>query len=117
MSSWPVSLSACWASSSLLEIGTTSRSGPPSICGIGGVLIGWLIYTAIRGNGSPGIDWVRWLIAIAVAVILVMIASGLTARSRSPRALSVRTPSYPRYGIRVGGSCVSTMISGPCRRL
>ena len=85
------------------------------ICGIGGVLIGWFIYTAFGGNGSPGIDWVRWLIAIAVAVVLVMIASGLTARSRTPRALSVRTPSYPRHGIRVGGSCVSTMIS-PCSR-
>ena len=56
------------------------------ICGIGGVLIGWFIYTAFGGNGSPGIDWVRWLIAIAVAVVLVMIASGVTARSRS-RAL------------------------------
>ena len=53
------------------------------ICGIGGVLIGWFIYTAFGGNGSPGIDWVRWLIAIAVAVVLVMIASGLTARSRT----------------------------------
>jgi len=56
------------------------------ICGIGGVLIGWFIYTAFGGNGSPGVDWVRWLIAIAVAVVLVMIASGLTARSRT-RAL------------------------------
>jgi uncharacterized membrane protein YeaQ/YmgE (transglycosylase-associated protein family) len=52
------------------------------ICGIGGVLIGWFIYTAFGGNGSPGIDWVRWLIAIAVAVVLVMIASAVTARSR-----------------------------------
>ena len=24
-------------------------------------------YTAFGGDGSPGIDWVRWLIAIAVA--------------------------------------------------
>jgi uncharacterized membrane protein YeaQ/YmgE (transglycosylase-associated protein family) len=56
------------------------------ICGIAGVLIGWFIYTAFGGNGSPGIDWVRWLIALAVAVVLVMIASGVTARSRS-RAL------------------------------
>lgn len=56
------------------------------ICGIGGVLIGWFIYTAFGGNGSSGIDWVRWLIALAVAVVLVMIASALTARSRS-RAL------------------------------
>ena len=56
------------------------------ICGIGGVLIGWFIYTAVGGDGSPGIDWVRWLIAIAVAAVLVMIAAAATARSRS-RAL------------------------------
>jgi uncharacterized membrane protein YeaQ/YmgE (transglycosylase-associated protein family) len=56
------------------------------ICGIGGVLIGWFVYTAFGGDGSPGIDWVRWLIAIAVAAVLVMIASALTARTRS-RAL------------------------------
>jgi uncharacterized membrane protein YeaQ/YmgE (transglycosylase-associated protein family) len=56
------------------------------ICGIGGVLIGWFIYTAFGGNGSPGIDWVRWLIAIAVAAVLVMIAATVTARTRS-RAL------------------------------
>jgi len=53
------------------------------ICGIGGVLIGWFIYTAFGGNGSPGIDWVRWIIAIVVAAVLVMIAAALTARSRS----------------------------------
>jgi uncharacterized membrane protein YeaQ/YmgE (transglycosylase-associated protein family) len=53
------------------------------LCGIGGVLIGWYIYTAFGGNGSPGIDWVGWLIAIAVAAVLVMIASALTGRSRS----------------------------------
>jgi uncharacterized membrane protein YeaQ/YmgE (transglycosylase-associated protein family) len=52
------------------------------ICGIGGVLIGWFIYTAVGGDGSPGIDWVRWLIAIVVAAVLVMIASAATARSR-----------------------------------
>ena len=56
------------------------------ICGIGGVLIGWFIYTAFGGNGSPGIDWVRWIIAIAVAAVLVTIASAVTARSHS-RAL------------------------------
>jgi uncharacterized membrane protein YeaQ/YmgE (transglycosylase-associated protein family) len=53
------------------------------LCGIGGVLIGWFIYTAFGGNGSPGIDWVRWIIAIVVAAVLVMIASGITGRSRA----------------------------------
>jgi uncharacterized membrane protein YeaQ/YmgE (transglycosylase-associated protein family) len=52
------------------------------ICGIGGVIIGWYIYTALGGNGSPGIDWIRWLIAIAVAAVLVIIASTLTGRNR-----------------------------------
>ena len=56
------------------------------ICGMCGVLIGWFIYTAFGGNGSPGIDWVRWIIAIVVAAVLVMIASAVTGRSRS-RAL------------------------------
>jgi uncharacterized membrane protein YeaQ/YmgE (transglycosylase-associated protein family) len=53
------------------------------LCGIGGVLIGWFIYTAFGGNGSPGIDWVRWIIAIVVAAVLVMIAAGITGRSRA----------------------------------
>jgi uncharacterized membrane protein YeaQ/YmgE (transglycosylase-associated protein family) len=53
------------------------------LCGIGGVLIGWFIYTAFGGNGSPGIDWVRWIIAIVVAAVLVVIASAITGRSRA----------------------------------
>jgi uncharacterized membrane protein YeaQ/YmgE (transglycosylase-associated protein family) len=56
------------------------------LCGIGGVLIGWFIYTAFGGNGSPGIDWVRWLIAIAVAAVLVVIASTVTGRNTTNRA-------------------------------
>ena len=56
------------------------------LCGIGGVILGWYIYVAFGGNGSPGIDWVRWLIAIAVAAVLVMIASMATAR-RSRRVV------------------------------
>jgi uncharacterized membrane protein YeaQ/YmgE (transglycosylase-associated protein family) len=55
------------------------------LCGIGGVLIGWFIYTAFGGNGSPGIDWVRWLIAIAVAAVLVVIASTVTGRNTTTR--------------------------------
>jgi uncharacterized membrane protein YeaQ/YmgE (transglycosylase-associated protein family) len=57
------------------------------LCGIGGVIIGWYLYTALGGDGSPGIDWVRWLIAIALAAVLVVIASTLTARSKAGRKL------------------------------
>ena len=51
------------------------------LCGVGGVILGWFIYAAFGGDGSPGIDWTRWLIAIAVAVVLVIIASTLTGRN------------------------------------
>jgi uncharacterized membrane protein YeaQ/YmgE (transglycosylase-associated protein family) len=57
------------------------------LCGIAGVIIGWYIYTAFGGDGSPGIDWVRWLVAIAVAAVLVVIASTVTARSKTGRKL------------------------------
>jgi uncharacterized membrane protein YeaQ/YmgE (transglycosylase-associated protein family) len=50
------------------------------LCGIAGVLIGWYIYTAFGGNGSPGIDWVRWLVAIAVAAVLVILADAIMVR-------------------------------------
>jgi uncharacterized membrane protein YeaQ/YmgE (transglycosylase-associated protein family) len=57
------------------------------LCGIGGVILGWYLYTALGGNGSPGIDWVRWLIAIAVAAVLVVIAATVTARTKTGRKL------------------------------
>jgi uncharacterized membrane protein YeaQ/YmgE (transglycosylase-associated protein family) len=57
------------------------------LCGIAGVIIGWYLYTALGGNGSPGIDWVRWLIAIAVAAVLVVIAATVTARTKTGRKM------------------------------
>lgn len=51
------------------------------LCGIGGVVIGWYIYTAFGGNRSVGVDWVRWAVAIAVAAVLVVIASTVTGRN------------------------------------
>ncbi|MGI3779355.1 MAG: hypothetical protein ACRYG2_01125 [Janthinobacterium lividum] len=57
------------------------------LCGIGGVIIGWYVYTAFGGNGSPGIDWTRWIVAIVVAAILVVIASAVTGRSRTRSAV------------------------------
>lgn len=52
------------------------------ICGIGGVVLGWFVYRAFGGDGSSGVDWVRWIVAIACAAVLVMIASGVTGRSK-----------------------------------
>jgi uncharacterized membrane protein YeaQ/YmgE (transglycosylase-associated protein family) len=53
------------------------------VCGIGGVIIGWFIYRAFGGNGSNGIDWVRWIVAILVAAVLVVAASTITGRNKS----------------------------------
>ena len=55
------------------------------LCGIGGVILGWYIYRAFGGNGSAGIDWVRWIVAIVTAAVLVVIASTLTGRNSGNR--------------------------------
>ena len=55
------------------------------VCGIGGVLIGMVIYKAAGGNGSSGVDWVRWIVAIACAAVLVVIATTVTGRNTVKR--------------------------------
>jgi uncharacterized membrane protein YeaQ/YmgE (transglycosylase-associated protein family) len=52
------------------------------VCGIGGVVIGWYIYTAFGGNGTSGVDWVRWIVAVACAAVLVMVASAITGNNK-----------------------------------
>jgi uncharacterized membrane protein YeaQ/YmgE (transglycosylase-associated protein family) len=51
------------------------------LCGIGGVLLGYFIYSMFGGDGSKGIDWVRWIVAVITAAVLVMIASTVTSRN------------------------------------
>jgi uncharacterized membrane protein YeaQ/YmgE (transglycosylase-associated protein family) len=53
------------------------------LCGIGGVLIGYFVYAAFGGDGSSGVDWVRWIVAVIVAAVLVVIASTVTGRSHN----------------------------------
>ena len=55
------------------------------LCGIGGVLLGNVIYEAFGGNGSAGVDWTRWLVAILTAAVLVVAASTLTGRNNTHR--------------------------------
>ena len=57
------------------------------LCGIGGVIIGWYIYTALGGNGSAGVDWARWIVSIVMAAVLVVIASTVTGRNTSKNPL------------------------------
>jgi uncharacterized membrane protein YeaQ/YmgE (transglycosylase-associated protein family) len=53
------------------------------VCGIGGMLIGDVIYRAFGGNGSAGLDWTQGIVTVLTAMVLVMIASGLTGRRRA----------------------------------
>jgi uncharacterized membrane protein YeaQ/YmgE (transglycosylase-associated protein family) len=52
------------------------------ICGIGGVLLGLVVYSAFGGNGSPGVDWTRWIVSVVIAAVLVVVASTITGRNR-----------------------------------
>lgn len=51
------------------------------LCGIGGVLIGYYLAAALGVDDTRGIDWIRWIVSIGVAAVLVMIAATLTGRS------------------------------------
>jgi uncharacterized membrane protein YeaQ/YmgE (transglycosylase-associated protein family) len=55
------------------------------LCGIAGVLVGWYVYTAFGGEETSGVDWVRWIVAIIVSAVFVVIASTVTGRNNSRR--------------------------------
>jgi uncharacterized membrane protein YeaQ/YmgE (transglycosylase-associated protein family) len=55
------------------------------LCGIGGVLLGLVVYRAFGGNGSAGVDWTRWIVSIAISAVLVVLASTLTGRNTGAR--------------------------------
>jgi uncharacterized membrane protein YeaQ/YmgE (transglycosylase-associated protein family) len=51
------------------------------LCGIGGVLIGYYVAAALGVEATRGIDWIRWIVSIVVAAVLVMAAAAVTGRS------------------------------------
>lgn len=51
------------------------------VCGIGGMVVGGVIYRAFGGDGSDGLDWTQGLIAVLTAVVLVMVAATVTGRT------------------------------------
>ena len=55
------------------------------LCGIGGVLLGYAIYSFFGGDGSKGIDWTRWVVSIITSAVLVVIASTVTGRNSGSR--------------------------------
>ena len=44
-----------------------------------------LVAAALGVKDTKGIDWIRWLVAIAVAAVLVVIASTVTGRNTNKR--------------------------------
>jgi len=62
------------------------------ICGVGGVLLGYVVVSAFGSDSatasgsSEGVDWVRWIVSIVIAAVLVMVASAVTGRSTRSRA-------------------------------
>jgi uncharacterized membrane protein YeaQ/YmgE (transglycosylase-associated protein family) len=53
------------------------------VCGIGGMLIGDLIYRAFGGDGSDGLDWTQGLVTVLTAMVLVIVAAMATGRTRT----------------------------------
>ena len=57
------------------------------VCGIGGMLIGSYLYAGLfdcsdMNDCTNGVDWWRHVWQVAVAAVLVVIAAGVTGRSR-----------------------------------
>lgn len=52
------------------------------LCGIGGVLLGWVLFDAVAGDNNNN-EWIGWLVSIVVATVLVMIASTITGKNTS----------------------------------
>jgi uncharacterized membrane protein YeaQ/YmgE (transglycosylase-associated protein family) len=52
------------------------------VLGIVGAVIGYLVWGAIGNGPTSGVDWIRWIISIAAAALLVSLYVGSTGRSR-----------------------------------
>ncbi len=53
------------------------------ILGIIGVIIGYYLAAALGVESTNGIDWLRWIISIIVAVVLIAIYGAVTGRRDS----------------------------------
>lgn len=53
------------------------------ILGILGVLIGYYLAAALGVDATSGIDWLRWIISIIVAVVLIGIYGAVTGRKHT----------------------------------
>ena len=53
------------------------------VLGILGALIGYWVWGAIGGGDTGGIDWIRWIISIAAAALLVVAYGAITGRRQA----------------------------------
>ena len=56
------------------------------LCGVGGVLLGYMVSGALGVDDTRGIDWLRWAISIALAAVLVVAASTMAGRNTDSRS-------------------------------
>jgi uncharacterized membrane protein YeaQ/YmgE (transglycosylase-associated protein family) len=55
------------------------------ILGVLGALIGYWLWGLMGGGDTGGIDWIRWIISIIAAAVLVVAYIAFTGRSRSSK--------------------------------
>ena len=53
------------------------------ILGILGVLIGWWLAGVLGVQATSGIDWIRWIISIVVAAVLIAVYISITGRRKT----------------------------------
>ncbi|RJK97829.1 GlsB/YeaQ/YmgE family stress response membrane protein [Vallicoccus soli] len=57
------------------------------VLGVVGVVAGFYLAAALGVEATSGIDWIRWIISIAVAAVLVVAASTIMGRNTSQRRI------------------------------
>ncbi len=50
------------------------------VIGVVGALIGYFVWGALGGGETGGIDWIRWIISIIAAAVLVTLYISMTGR-------------------------------------
>lgn len=50
------------------------------VLGILGAIIGWFLAAALGVESTGGVDWIRWIISVVVAAILIVGYERFTAR-------------------------------------
>jgi uncharacterized membrane protein YeaQ/YmgE (transglycosylase-associated protein family) len=53
------------------------------LLGVLGALAGYFLADLLGVDDTPGIDWLRWIISIVIAVLLIGIYMGMAGRKRT----------------------------------